>query len=159
MTYSIAETFNLLIRVVGNKSAEELLETCRQLGMTENKFIKLGNYQALPNFDSGYVFSFNTDNDETAKMEILVVDNRVLQAGIQIIYKQSLFFSNLMKQYKRTVAFMEEYYGAGVPMDVGNNMEIMNFGDIETVSYVSKIKVNGRDSLTLKVGNAKLWNN
>jgi hypothetical protein len=157
MKYSLAETFELLTSSVNNISAQALVDQCLKLGMKEVDNIDLGFDSMLPQFDNSFVFIFSTDDEEKARLEILDKEGKILQAGIQIFYKPAIFFSNFKKHYRKTIELLEKHYGPASPIDLGNNMEIINFGDLKTVAYTSKMKLNGSDILTLKVGNTEFW--
>ena len=80
------------------------------------------------------------------------------QAGIQIIYPKKPSTSNLNEHYKKIAKTAESYYGIGQPIQAGN-MEILNYGNNETVFYISKSNVyaTNEELLTFRVGNRAFW--
>lgn len=154
--FSIEETFFLLTSSVYKNSTDELIEKCKDIGMIEQPYMDTGLEENLPEFDKGYVFTYKTDDNHIARMEILVKGGRTLQAGIQIIYPKRLFSSKLNRHYDLVVGIAENFYGLGVPMNIGN-IEVLNYGNNETVFYVFKSNMNNRGVLTFKVGNKEFW--
>lgn len=154
--FSLKEIISLLIESVANLSANDFVEKCRAFGMEEQPYLDLGFDRTLPDFDKGYNFNFNTEDNNKTILEILQKGDHILQAGFQIIYPPSLFFAKIKKHYPKIISFLEAHYGVGFPMKMGNS-EILNYGDDKTVCYVSKAKVNNGDVLTLRVGNKLFW--
>lgn len=150
--FSLDVTFSLLTDFVSVLSAEEFIAKCSDIGMVEQTFDGTDFYQNQPFFDNGYWFEYITDDDTTAKLEVLEKEERILQAGIQIVYPKTLSSSNLNEHYKKIVRIAESYYGTGQPTQVGN-VEILNYGNNETVFYISKLNVDNNDLLTFRVGN------
>ena len=153
---TLEDTFSSLVNTVGSVSSAEFLKTCINLGMREQPYVDVGLDQNLPEYDSGHVFDYETDDNVTAKLEILEKNERIMQAGIQIVYPKSLFFSKMNKHYEKVIGLADTHYGSGVPMSLGE-AELMNYGDSRTVCYISKARVNNRDALTLRVGNREFW--
>ncbi len=122
--------------------------------MVEQPFVDTDLDQNLPVFDNGYLLRYITDDDTTAMLEVFEKEGRVLQAGIQIIYPKKPSTSNLNVHYKKIVKIAESYYGIGQPIQVGN-MEILNYGNNETVFYIFKSNVyaTNEELLTFRVGN------
>ncbi len=157
MTYNIQDTFNLLVFAVETKSATELVDNCLELGMTQKEFLDLSSIASnFPDFDNGYTFHFNIGDDEFTVLEIFEKDEKILQAGIQVIYKPAIFFRDITKHLKKAVAFLGEYYGDSHPMEFGN-VKTIYYQDLRTVCYISTSKANGKDILNLRVGNTKFW--
>ncbi len=156
--FSLNDTFFLLADTVSVLSADEFVARCRGIGMVEQPFVDADIDQNLPIFDNGYLFRYITDDDATAMLEVLEKEGRILQAGVQIIYPKTLSSSNLNEHYKNIVKISESYYGIGQPTQVGN-MEILNYGNSETVFYVSKsnVYITNEALLTFRVGNRDFW--
>lgn len=150
--YSLIDTISLLVHNTPNKEAKELAEYCRQIGMEEQEFLDLNILDTLPSFDGGYVFTYETDDKLVARLEIIEKNKIVLQVGIQIVYPLTFFFSKMKNHLKLIASELEEIYGPAMPMKV-KNIKILNYGNIESVSYISTTKMNGHDVLTIRVGN------
>ena len=156
--FSLNDTFLLLADSVSVLNADEFVSRCRDTGMVEQPFANTDIDRNLPIFDNGYLLRYITDDDVTAMLEVLEKEERILQAGIQIIYPKTLSSSNLNEHYKKIVKIAESYYGIGQPTLAGI-MGILNYGNNETVFYTSKSNVyaTNEELLTFRVGNRDFW--
>ena len=152
--FSLDETFSLLTDSVPEDKASDLMKKCKEIGMNEIEYLATGMDSNLPEFDKGYNLVFKTNDDAEARLEILEKDSIIMQAGIQIIYSPSFFFSKAKKHFKILKDHSDIYYGESLPMNMGG-AEILNYGNIFSACYLSKMKVNGRDVINFKVGNRK----
>jgi hypothetical protein len=48
------------------------------------------------------------------------------------------------------------HYDVGYPMNVGE-IEIINYGNENTIAYLSHTKITGNDVITIRVGNRRFW--
>lgn len=124
--------------------------------MYEIEYINTGMDRNLPKFDKGHSFIFKTNDDTESRLEILEIDSIIIQAGIQIIYPPSFYFSKAKKHFKILKSHSDKYYGESFPMNMGG-AEILNYGNISSVCYLSQMKVNDRDVINFRVGNKKFW--
>ena len=154
--FSLSDTFFLLADSVSALCADEFVARCGDIGMVEQPFVETDLEQILPVFGNGYLLRYITDDDATAMLEVIEKEVRVLQAGIQIIYPKKPSTSNLSEHYKKIVKIAKSYYGIGQPTKVGN-MEILNYGNNETVFYIFKSNVNNNGVLTFRAGNRDFW--
>ena len=154
--FSLDETFSLLTDSVPEDKASDLMKKCKEIGMNETEYLDSGMDSNLPEFDKGYNLVFKTNDDAEARLEILEKDSIIMQAGVQIIYPPSFFFSKAKKHFKILKDDSHIYYGDSLPMNMGG-AEILNYGNIFSVWYLSRMKVNGRDVINFKVGNRKFW--
>lgn len=154
--YSLDETFSLLTNSVPEDKPSDLIKKCKEIGMNEIEYLDTGMDSNLPEFDKGYNLVFNTNDATEARLEILEKDSIIMQAGIQIIYTPSFFFSKAKKHFKILKDYSGIYYGKSLPMNM-DGAEILNYGNILSVCYLSKMKVNGRDVINFRVGNRKFW--
>jgi len=152
---SLPDTFSILVNSVSKISAKNFVKKCHNIGMIPKPYFDTGLDNNLPEFDKGYNLIFNTDDNVIARLEVLEKDEKILQAGIQIIYSSSFFFSRINKHFTTLKSICDNYYGLCLPMDMGN-IKILNYGDADTVSYISKMKVSGKKILTFRVGNKKI---
>jgi len=141
---------------VPEDKASDLVKKCKETGMNEIGYVHTGMDSNLPEFDKGYNLVFKTNDDAEARLEILEKDSIIMQAGIQIVYPTSFFFSKAKKHFKILKDHCDDYFGERLPMNMGG-AEILNYGNISSVCYLSKIKVNGRDVINFRVGNKKFW--
>jgi len=155
---NLDDTVSLLFESVGLIPAKELVKKCRDLGMDELPYRDLGYDSTLPSFGEGYLFNYETDDNETAFIEILKKDNMILQAGVQIIYKPSFTSMKMKKHHKYLLELSEKHYGSGLLTKVGY-ADVTNFGDYKTVCYLSKMKERGVKSITFRIGDKKFWRN
>lgn len=155
---NLDDTVSLLFESVGLIPAKELVKKCMDLGMDELPYRDLGHDSTLPSFDEGYMFNYETDDNEIAFLEILEKDNMILQAGIQIIYKPSFTSMKMKKNHKYLLELSEKHYGSGFLTKVGL-ADVTNFGDYETVCYLSKMKARGVKSIIFRIGDKKYWRN
>ena len=154
--FSLDEIFSLLTESVPEHNASKLFEKCKEIGMREIEYINTGLDSNLPEFDKGYNFVFQINDNVETKLEILEKDFIIMQAGIQSIYSPSIFSSKAKKHFNILKNKSDKYYGEGSPMNMGG-VEILNYGNIYSVCYLSKMKSKGRDVINFKVGNRKFW--
>lgn len=154
--FSLDDTFSLLTESVPEHSASILFKKCKEIGMSEIEYIDTGIDSNLPEFDKGYNFVYRTSDNAEAKLEILEKGLIIMQAGIQIIYSPSFFSSKTKKHFNILKDKSDNYYGECLPMNMGG-VEILNYGNLYSVCYLSKMKTNGRDVINFKVGNRKFW--
>lgn len=146
-----AEVIKLLVTGIANIPASELLSECNKIGMRQVPYQDVGGIDSiLPPFDAGYHLRFNPDGKEEALFEILEKDGFVLQAGYQ------LGLPKAQNRYQQLKQIIESHYGGGYPMDVGE-IEIINYGNENTVAYLSHTKIAGNDVITIRVGNRRFW--
>lgn len=154
--FSLDETFKLLTDAVPADKASALLKKCKKIGMNEIDYLDTGMDSNLPEFDKGYNLVYQTNDGVDSRLEILVKDSIIMQAGIQIIFPFSLFFSKSKNHFKILKVHSNNYYGECLPMNM-DGAEILNYGNVLSVCYLSKMKVNGKDVINFKVGNRKFW--
>jgi len=154
--FSLDETFSLLTDSVHQDKASDLVKKCKENGMNEIKYFESGMDRNLPEFDKGYNLVFKTNDDAEARLEILEKDTIIMQAGMQIIYPPSIFFSKAKKHFNILKGQCDDYYGESLPMSMCGG-KILNYGNPLSVCYLSRLKVNGRDVINFKVGNRKFW--
>ncbi len=153
---SLEEIVKLLYTDILISKPETLAEKCRNLGMKEDKFVDLNILGTLPEFDNGFAFIYETDNKVNARLEIIDKDGIIMQAGIQIIYPISVFSSKSTKHFKYLTNKLNEIYGAAMPMDMPGT-KILNYGNENSVCYISISTVNKKKCITLKFGNRAFW--
>ena len=90
-----------------NAKPNELIDACNKFDMQEIEYINL--YQDHL-FNTGYNFMFYAPDNEEGRLEIIEIDGYILQSGIQINYKQKLFFSKFSKHFSS-----RSYLGAMIP--------------------------------------------
>jgi len=153
----------LLVNQVSVAQAEDFLEQCLQVGMTEHhsperdEALSLCNSN-LPSFDAQHHFIFKLDGNHEAVFEILEKDGLILQAGYQTFFPlRFLFASKAVGKYHDAIQSLESHYGTGTPIRQ-QNVDTMNFGNAETVGYAALMKVGRAHSLTARVGNRHFWN-
>jgi len=152
------EIISLLVTSVPHVRATELVDQCRKRGMLEVPYQAIGLDSTLPPFEKGYHFRFNPGIKAQALFEILQKDGLILQAGYQLVFQPALFFSYDRKKHCELKAILEDHYGVGYPTEVGEGAEIINYGNDTTIAYISKVRVNRRDVITVRVGNRRFWN-
>ena len=145
-----AEVIKLLVTGIADITASELLSECNKIGMRQVPYQDVGLDSNLPPFDAGYHLRFNPDGKEEALFEILQKDGFVLQAGYQLVLPKA------QNRYQQLKQILESHYGVGYPMDVGE-MEIINYGNENTIAYLSHTKIAGNDAITIRVGNRRFW--
>ncbi|MCG2681028.1 MAG: hypothetical protein L6455_13855 [Kiritimatiellae bacterium] len=152
----------LLVNQVGIAKAKDFAEQCLQIAMVEshsperNMAISTLNSN-LPPFEVQYHFIFKLDGKHEALFEILGKDGFILQAGYQVVFPTMFIFpSKGENKYRDAMQVLENHYGTGLPM-AQQDIEIMNYGNATTVSYVSLMKMKRAQSLTVRVGNRHFW--
>jgi len=153
----------LLVNQVHVATAEDFIEQCLQVGMTEHNSPERDDALSicnsnLPPFDAQHHLSFKLDGKEDAIFEILEKDGLILQAGYQAFFpRRFLLRSTASGKYHDAAQSLEGHYGTGMPM-TQSGMQIMNYGNAETVGYAALMKIGRAQSLTLRVGNRRFWN-
>lgn len=148
------EILTLLIGTTETKAkASELIETCRKFSMHQIEYI---NFDQDPLFNIGYNFSFNSPAGEVVRLEIIEKDGNLLQSGIQIIYKPSLFYQQINKDFSFIYHSLKSYY-VNEQIQKFQGIKIYNFVNEESQCYISKSKANRRQVLNFKVTNKELW--
>ncbi|MBL7961269.1 hypothetical protein JNL27_13640 [bacterium] len=155
LTYD--ELIYFIINAVDSMSSIQAIEECNRLGMKKIEFQHLSADSNIPQYDNGYAFTCSTQNNNISQVEILEKEKQILQMGFQIVYKPRLILSRITGDLKRMNAILKNYYGDGVPMAM-DNVDILNFGNENTACYISKIKINNYNIITLRVGNRLFWN-
>jgi hypothetical protein len=155
--FSLNEIFALLYQSVGNVSTDELCEKCRELGMVERPYVDPGMDQGMPKYEGAYWFACPIEGGHEGNFEILEAKEDIVQAGIQVVFRPGLFFSKASRFYKTACEIAQRTYGLGAPMNMGP-MEIYNFGNSESICYVSKGRGPAAEFVTIRVGNRKFWN-
>lgn len=150
VTITSAEVVRLLVAGVANMGASELLNECKKIGMRQVPYQDIGLDSNLPPFDIGYHLRFNPDEKEETLFEILQKDGFVLQAGCQLVLQGA------QNKYQQLKQILESHYGIGYPTNVGE-IEIVNYGNENTIAYLSYTKFAGKDVITMRVGNRRFW--
>lgn len=156
MKYKYSDITKLLHDAVGKISAKSLFIKCKEMGMEEIEYQDFGNDSTLPNFDKGFRFEILTENKGRCILEILEKDEDILQAGIQVFFKSSIFSPKINKTYDQIVEILKNYYKPEQEIN-SPSTELLNFSDNNTLCYVYKTKINGEDLLTFRIGNVKFW--
>lgn len=138
MTLSFEDILTLMIGSVDMIPAQEFVNQCRR-ELDEIPYVDFGLDSTLPQFDSGYKFSYPTHHNETAQLEILEKDGGIFQIGIQILYKPSFFFSKIKKDYGHLVHLLTEYYGSPFVSNVAN-IEVLDYKNDKTLCYTFKVR-------------------
>jgi hypothetical protein len=153
----LAKVIALLVGFVGTQPAADLVAQCKAIGMQQQHYEDvMGMDKTLPDFDSGYRFTFVTDDNVEATMEILEREKRVLQAGVQIVYPPATSENLVAKHYSEVQRVAKEHYGRATPVSAGG-IEILNWADRTTVFYSHRLVVNGCKGITFRAGNRKFW--
>lgn len=162
--FNIDQIFTLLVDNILSKTSEEFLIHCEKLGMTKIESIPdVGQYSQLQPFDSRYCFEFTSPRSVSARFEILVISNKILQAGVNLYYKKGMITSPAYKIFEHAKNLLDNRFGLGIQMG-SENEPIFNYGDNKLLGYVSLIKsdkmgVNLKTiNVNLKIGNAEIFN-
>lgn len=164
LTLNIDQIFSLLVDNILSKTSEEFLIHCENLGMTKIELIPdVGQYSQLQPFDSRHCFEFTSPRAVSVRFEILVISNKILQAGVNLYYKKGMITSPAYKIYRQVKNLLDNHLGLGIQM--GNENEpIFNYGDNKLLGYVSLIKSDKMGAnlevinVNLKIGNAEIFN-
>ncbi|MCH8068976.1 MAG: hypothetical protein IID16_06895 [Candidatus Marinimicrobia bacterium] len=124
--------------------------------MVEIDYIDVGYDDNLPEFDKGYNLTTKSENSVIARIEILSREEDVLQGGFQITYPRYVFSSKAKKHFNKLNNIAHEHYGEGFPMN-SEGVEILNYGNENSICYISFIKIKNVDAVTFKVGNKIFW--
>lgn len=156
MKIDTSELITLLIRSVSTLPASELVRKCHDLGMTPQPYQASAADGSLPDFDAGHQFRFETQDSMAAGFDVLEKEGAILQAGFQVFFPRYLFVSHSGKHFGGMVNWIEQHYGRGQPMQAGG-VTMLNYGNTQTVCYISKAKARGKELITVRVGNRVFW--
>lgn len=154
--FSLSETFHLITDSVPQDKASDLIKKCKEIGIKEQSYINTGLDSNLPEFDKVYTFVYEIDNGIEAILEILEKNSAILQSGIQIIYPYSFLLSKVKKHFILLKNLSDNFYGSSLPINISGT-KILNYGNLSSVCYLSKMKINSRDVINFRVGNKKFW--
>ena len=156
MNVSTSQLINVLIQSVPAMPASDLVQQCHDWGMTPQPYQPSPADGNLPEFDAGYQFRFESEGSIAAGFDVLEKSGAILQAGFQLFFPRSLLVSKSKRYFDIIVNQIKHHYGSGQPMKV-TGVTILNYGDPQTVCYISKAKVQGIDLVTVRVGNRVFW--
>lgn len=156
---TLAETFNLLINGIAEKRTEDLLSVCRDR-MTSQPFSPSELGSKVPVYDQGYSFFFRTDNGAGASLIVLLLGDRILQAGVTIRYRRLPFPLDFIswrgRHLRRILRLAKDRYGPGRPFSFSKTFSF-NFEDSQTVFHVLTSRKSDVNTLVFRVGDRELW--
>ncbi len=147
--------FLLLVRCVLDGTPENVTKVCTSPEMIGVPYVATPIDETLPAFDQGHWFTLSIGASVPARLEVLFKEEQVLQAGVQIIYDEQ-GTDAAARDFRAIERAADRHYGLGVSLDMGP-VENKNYGDGDTVFYVTKYVANRRDILTFRVGNRRFW--
>ena len=156
MFISLNNIIEFLVKSVANMNIIIFVEESNRLGMRQIPYVKSSLDANLPEFDYGYRYQFETDNNIPVTLEVLEKMGKILQAGIQLYYKPSILFSKSKKHYELLLNKLLDLYGHAYPSAFGG-IEMINYKDRDTVCYITKTKVNDVEAITVRFGNRDFW--
>ncbi len=156
---TLAETFNLLVNGIAEKRTKDLIAICRDR-MTPQPYSPSDLGTGVPAYDQGYSFFFHTDNGAGASLIVLLLGDRILQAGVTIRYRRLPFPLDLIsrrgKHLRRIQRLAEDRYGPGRPFSFSKTFSF-NFEDNATVFHVLISRKPDANTLVFRVGDRELW--
>ncbi len=151
----INELFFLLLSCVASGTDTNYRDKCTTTHMNEVPYIKNSLDKNLPSFDEGHLYSFKTTNSIPAKLEILIKNGKILQAGIEIVYpKESKQYST--KHFKSVATIANKHYGKGTKIDMGG-VDNLNYGNRKSVFYIINSVANKHNFIVFRAGNRIFW--
>jgi len=152
---SIQQIFLLVVGCAINGTAENMKDVCTTSDMREVPYQPMGVDQRLPEFEEGHWYTFKVSDFVNARLEVLVKDGAVLQAGVEIVYPKS---SNVKASdhFEKIADIANHHYGRGMPIDMGG-IDNLNYGDRKSVFYMIKGNVNGHPFVVFRAGNRRFW--
>jgi len=148
------DILTLLIGTAETKpNPSQLIEACRKFNMHQ---IEYYNLNGDPLFNIGYNFIFKTERGEEARLEIIQVDDELLQAGFQVIYKSMFFFQKAKRDFSYIFKSLKTYYHNEQIQDFGVDKIFNLYNDISHC-YISRSKINGKEVITFRVSNKETW--
>lgn len=151
----IKDIFSLLVENVLSKTPKEFINYCEKSGMIKKDPISdIGQYSQLPPYDSRYCYEFASPKAVSVIFEIFVVSDKIMQAGVNLYYKNNLLSHAAENKFKEAKLLLNDYFGLGIPLKAKNTIGY-NYGNNRLLGYVSLIK---NDNVNIKIGNAEIWN-
>ncbi len=154
--FSIDETFSLLTDSIPEEIPSNLVKKCEEIGMKNLRYLDTGFSRSLSDVDKDYSFVFRSNNDAEIRLEILEKDSTIMQTSILIVNQPSFFFSKAKKHFKILKDHSDSYYGEHSIMNMGGEYSL-NYGNVSSICYLYKMKVNGEDVIYFKVVNRDYW--
>ena len=155
---SLIQSLYLLIESVGKITYLDFIKNINNLEIEEVGYCKTLFDSNLPNFDKAQSFRYITENNKLVTLEVLGINNDILQSRISIYYKSPIlsFLSKVKNHYKILVNLLIDIYGNAFPLEI-NDINTLNYQNDKTVCYISIMRQNNIDIITINVGNRKYW--
>ena len=152
---TIEQVFLLVVGCVINGTVDNLKHVCATSDMREVPYQPMSVDQRLPKFEEGHWYNFQMSDSTNARLEVLVKDGAVLQAGVEAVYPESAG-AEADRNFEKIADIANRHYGQGVPIDMGG-IENLNYGDAESVFYIIKANMNGHPFIVFRAGNRRFW--
>ena len=152
---SIDELIQLLRESVALITAQELGSKCKKLGMRETSPVDNSSYNFnLPKYDSAREFICSSTDCLKVVFEILEINGDIMQAGVQLIYKDNCSTYDVNMYYQGVADRLNLIYGEPARFDFGD-VQTLLFADIKTDCYSSISNANNFNVITIRVGDKK----
>ena len=152
---SIEQIFLLVVGCAINGTVDTLRDVCRTSEMREVLYQNMVVDQRMPKFEEGHWYTFQMSGAKSARLEVLVKDKVVLQAGVEIIYPESPG-AIAERHFKELAQIGNRHYGLGAPIDLGG-IDNLNYGDTRSVFYIVKGNMNKHPFIVFRAGNRRFW--
>ena len=140
----------LLRDEIPTSSGIELMEQCRKLNMLYQSGVENSQQDSPIPFDKSYSLVFATPNDNRGTMTIFESQNKITEVEIQI-------FQPWRGAFKKALKSFNSYYGTYHQVYPWKKEVAIHFEDNISLGYLSKIKVNSYNIITLRFGNKEIW--
>jgi hypothetical protein len=154
-TVSIEDVFDFLTTAVPRQKPSEIAGKFRTMGLTESAISKDEPYSGNVSFEKGYRFICSTTSNAPCCIEVLQRDGEVLQAGIQIAHEVALMEKG-NDDFALLKNLCDRHYTDSKVAEVSGT-RVINYGNTESVAYLSKMRQNDRNVITFRVGNRLFW--
>ncbi len=152
---SIVQVFLLVVGCAINGTVDNVKDVCTTSDMREVPYQAMSVDQPLPKFEEGHWYTFQMSDSMNARLEVLIKDGAVLQAGVEVVYPESAG-AIAERHFEKIANIANNHYGRGVPIDMGG-VDNLNYGDEKSVFYLIKANMNKHPFIVFRAGNRRFW--
>ena len=152
---SIVQVFLLVVGCAINGTVDNVKDVCTTSDMREVPYQAMSVDQRLPKFEEGHWYTFQMSDSTNARLEILIKDGTVLQAGVEVVYPESAG-AIAERHFEKMANIANNHYGRGVAIDMGG-VDNLNYGDEKSVFYLIKKNMNKHPFIVFRAGNRRFW--
>jgi hypothetical protein len=149
---SLVSLFDLITVSILNETTTSVKEKCLSQGMFKIDMIDIPS--DLPDYNERYLMSVKTNNREVCLVEIIGRDETIIQIGVQIFFRKTMFMISNLNEHSYTIdKLYTNYFGSGDLIGNDLGMDLVNYRKDEILGYTNKFDSEEKKSLIFRVGN------